>query len=83
MSASPSACVLTYSYLAAFNDDGTFAGLVAEDAPPDWGRERTSASSRPSPRKLAQFVNQLAADRPMTMLGVIWYRLPIDSDRFQ
>ncbi len=71
----------TYSYVAAFNTDGSFAGLAAEDAPPDWGEGKTLRLISARPDELAQFVNQLAADRPMTMLGVIWYRLPIASDR--
>jgi hypothetical protein len=71
----------TYGYVAAFDDRGFYAGSAAEDAPAGWGQGKTVRVIEAAPVELVGFVNELAMDRPAELLGVIWYRLPVETDR--
>ncbi len=71
----------TYGYLAAFHPDGSFAAIAAEDAPPGWGEGSPLRIVEAQPDELADFVAELQRDRPASLLGIIWYRLPLETDR--
>jgi hypothetical protein len=73
----------TYSYVLEFDSDGKFSGLSAE-RPRFYGENEPSqlriASSNPD--ELADLVSVLTDDRPANLEGIIWYRLPVSTDRF-
>jgi len=71
----------TYGYLIAFNDEGRFTGLCAEGPSQAWARDTTLRIVRSDPIAMAKLVQNWQRDRPCRMQGVIWYRLPIESDR--
>jgi hypothetical protein len=71
----------TYSYLAAFNPDGSFAALSAENAPPGWGEGKTVHTVEADPVQLANFVHEISARPPNNLEAIIWYRLPVADDR--
>lgn len=70
----------TYGYLVAFNNEGRFIGLCAEGPSQAWARDTTLRIVRSDPIAMAKLVQSWQRDRPCSMQGVIWYRLPIESD---
>lgn len=71
----------TYSYLAGFDKAGKLVGLAAEAGRSSWsdGVRLVRVSSDPS--AMAALVRGWTADRPASMTGVIWYRLPVTGDK--
>jgi len=72
----------TYTYLLAFDDQGKLSGLSAEGPQPNWPK---SFQTRPLPADailLTELVKDWKQDRPQTMQGLIWYRLPVSNDRY-
>lgn len=71
----------TYGYSVAFDARGRRAGVSAEGPPllpPPGGSLRTVRSD---PAAMAALVDAWTEDRPAELAGVIWYRLPLESDR--
>ncbi|MCC6232717.1 MAG: DUF3142 domain-containing protein [Verrucomicrobiales bacterium] len=72
----------TYGYLVAFAADGSFLGASAEGAmparPPGTRFRELSANAA----DMAWLVADWTRDRPASMTGLIWYRLPVAGDRF-
>jgi hypothetical protein len=71
----------TYGYLVAFNEEGRFIGLCAEGPSQAWSEDTTVRIVRSDPIATAKLVQNLQGDRPGGMRGIIWYRLPVESDR--
>jgi hypothetical protein len=71
----------TYGYLVAFNEEGRFIGLCAEGPSQTWVGDTNLRIVRSDPIATAKLVRDFRADRPGSMRGIIWYRLPIESDR--
>lgn len=73
----------TYSYVLAFDSDGKFSGLSAE-RPRFYGENEPSQLriAESDPDELADLVSGLTSDRPANLEGIIWYRLPVSTDRF-
>jgi hypothetical protein len=71
----------TYSYLLAFDAAGAFLGASAETAGRTWppGTQFRLLSS--DPEMAASLVGQWNRDRPSLLTAIIWYRLPIETDR--
>lgn len=70
----------TYAYVLAFAPDGQFAGLSAEGPAKTWPANARLREVWADPIALAPLVQQWSAQPPSAMRGVIWYRLPNDSD---
>ncbi len=72
----------TYGYLLAFATNGAYLGASAEGPPParPFGTQHRELSADPS--AMAQLVADWTGDRPASMQGLIWYRLPVEGDRF-
>lgn len=71
----------TYGYLMTFDRDGKFLSLGAEGRTPQvppGGKMRVVRADAPA---MARLANTLAAEHPASCVGVIWFRLPIKSDR--
>ena len=71
----------TYGYIIAFDQKGSFIGLSAEGPSQVWveGMQLRVASAEPI--EIAKLVQSWQQDRPYNMQGLIWYRLPVESDK--
>ena len=72
----------TYGYLAAFDRADRFIGLSAEGPVPSWPAGMKLREIRADPGTMARLVHGWMADRPETLAGVVWYRLPVASDQW-
>jgi hypothetical protein len=72
----------TYGYQMAFAADGKFISLAAEGPRPNWPTNALIRTVESNPAELAELVRDWRASRPAAMRGVIWYRLPVGSDKF-
>jgi hypothetical protein len=71
----------TYAYLAAFDGRGKFLGVEAEGPARQWPPGATRQFIRADARELAALARAWERDRPPTLTGLIWYRLPVAGDR--
>ncbi len=71
----------TYGYLAAFDPEGRFLGASAEGYPAGRPPGTTWRELAADPVAMAGLVRNWQADRPATLRGLIWYRLPVPGDR--
>jgi len=71
----------TYGYLVAFDSDGAFIGLSAEGPLLAWPEDTQLREIRSDPIEMADLVSALTRDRPENLVGLIWYRMPVASDR--
>jgi hypothetical protein len=71
----------TYGYWLAFGSNGAYLGASAEGPPParPSGTQYRELSADAS--AMAQLVADWTRDRPVSMRGLIWYRLPVEGDR--
>lgn len=70
----------TYGYFVAFDQQGKFIGLQADGPALTWPADTQVRVLRADPAATAELVRGWSADRPATMHGLLWYRLPIDRD---
>ena len=71
----------TCGYLAAFDNAGKSLGISAEGPAPDWPADAVLREIRSDPAAMADLVSAWTADRPAALKAVIWYRLPVRSDK--
>lgn len=71
----------TYGYVVAFDAAGKFLGLAAEGPRPAWPRDAVVRVVRAEAPVMSRLVRTLATTRPPGCTGVIWFRLPVASDR--
>lgn len=71
----------TYGYRVAFSTNGTYLGASAEGPPPAWPAGTRLGELSADPETLALLVARWREDRPSAMQGLIWYRLPVETDR--
>ena len=71
----------TYGYEVIFDEAGRFQALVAEGPRPQWTAGTRVRIVRSDPVEMAKLARQLAENPPRHCLGIIWFRLPVDSDR--
>ena len=72
----------TYGHRVQFGPDGNFRKFAAEagsagDLPPDWEERQVFAD----PVRIAQIVRSLRGAPPRGLLGMVWFRLPVATDR--
>ena len=70
-----------YGYLIAFDAQGKFIGLSAEGPAAAWPEDVRTREVRAEPAAMVELVREWTARRPEAMLGVIWYRLPVEGER--
>ena len=70
----------TYGYVLGFDPQGQFLGLSAEGPLRSWPSGTTTRELRADPLSIAALVQFWAANRPDSMQGIIWYRLPVSDD---
>ena len=70
----------TYGYRVVFDAQGKFLRLTAEGGrrTGDGAQERLTLADSAA---MAQVVRELTAERPATCAGLVWFRLPIATDR--
>jgi hypothetical protein len=71
----------TYGYVLAFGADGQYVGLSAEGPSLSWPANVHLCEVRASPRDMAGLVSGWTTNRPLALQGIIWYRLPVATDR--
>ena len=71
----------TYGYLAAFDRADRFIGLSAEGPVASWPAGVKLREIKADPGVLARLVSGWMADRPQELAGVVWFRLPMESDQ--
>jgi len=76
----------TYSYVLGFNPpppqgDGAFYGIAAEGELHTLDPAKHWTLLRADPATMARLVQGWSADRPMFMDGLVWFRLPVATDR--
>lgn len=71
----------TYGYELIFDEDGRFTALVAEGKRPAWQDGTQVRIVRSDPAEMARLEKALKATAPANCEGIVWFRLPIASDR--
>jgi hypothetical protein len=72
----------TYGYLLAFDKTGEFVGLSAEGPNKSWPADVRTREVHADPLEMARLVQFWSTNRPPTLRGIIWYRLPTIVDNF-
>ena len=70
----------TYGYLVAFDPSGRFIGLSAEGPSKTWPAGTKIREVRANPLEIPGLVQSISTNRPASLHGFIWYRLPISDD---
>lgn len=71
----------TYSALVGFDAAGKLLGYHFEGPAPDWPANAKVMQFRSQPEEMAALVREWQTKRPAHLRGVLWYRLPISTDR--
>jgi len=71
----------TYGYLVAFDSNGNYVGLSAETLPSDWPMDSSVEEAWSDPNSIAGLVSGWKQQRPCSMQGLIWFRMPIEGER--
>ena len=71
----------TYGYLMAFDKDGKFVGVSAETLPNHWPALASVEEAWSEPATIADLVQAWYHQRPESMEGLIWFRMPVVGDR--
>ncbi len=75
------AALPTYGYITGFDVNGNFIGLSAEGPDINWPLFSKTRRVMADADELAVLVRDWTSDRPATLQGIIWYRLPVTGDR--
>ncbi len=70
----------TYTYRVAFAQDGALRGIEAEGEPRMWPRGTVLRAFRPNAAEMGALVDEWMRDRPASLQGLLWYRLPVAAD---
>jgi Protein of unknown function (DUF3142) len=70
----------TYSYVVGFAPKGKLLGILAEGEARVWPPGTVVRAFRPDAMQLAGLVGGWLKDRPASLTGLIWYRLPVATD---
>lgn len=70
----------TYGYMLGFDSNDRFIGIAAE-TPRDWPANTSLRTVRANPSELQELAKKLAAQNFDRASGLIWFRLPVESDR--
>jgi hypothetical protein len=71
----------TYSCIVQLDADGRLVSVVSEDITAISSRAAYHIPGAAHPEALAALVAELKTTAPGALRGIIWYRLPVDSDR--
>lgn len=71
----------TYTYVVAFARDGKLLGITAEGEARVWPHGTVLRAFRPDAAQFAELIAAWEKDRPAAFESVLWYRLPVVTDR--
>ena len=71
----------TYGYDMAFDQSGQFISLAAEGPRPNWPTNAFIRRVESQPAEISALIREWTANRPQAMRGVIWYRMPVATDK--
>ena len=71
----------TYSSQAGFDPTGKLLGVVSDGSPKQWPSGTKICNYLSDPSGVAGLVTGWMEGRPSLMKGVIWFRMPVSSDR--
>lgn len=71
----------TYGYHVAYDTQGQFKGLSAEGAMPAWKENARIKTVLSDPKKIAAMIQEIQTISPKNLSGLIWFRLPVQSDQ--
>lgn len=71
----------TYGYEVVFDETGDFVTLAAEGGNRQWPPSYSVRHVRSSPQAMARLVSEWQDERPPSMRGIAWFRMPVASDR--
>ena len=71
----------TYSALVGYDENGKSLGMALDGVQPAWPRGTKVREFFSEPEELSALANELRTQHPSAMKGLIWYRLPVDSDQ--
>ncbi len=71
----------TYGYIVAFDTRGKLLGITSEGSSGNRPAGARIESVRANPADMAELIRMWTRDRPANLTGIIWYRLPIATDR--
>jgi hypothetical protein len=70
----------TYGYAVIFDEYGRFVGLEAETPSHQWPPTYSIKEVMSQPAEIVPIITRLKAYHPKSMLGIVWFRLPVDGD---
>ncbi|MFL6539643.1 MAG: DUF3142 domain-containing protein [Chthoniobacterales bacterium] len=70
----------TYRCLAGYDSNGKLLGVAMDSVQPTWPSGTRVLEFASDPGALAQLTADWKRDRPVAMQGLIWYRIPTESD---
>lgn len=71
----------TYLSWVGFGRDGKVIGVVSEATSAQWPEGTRIAAAYSDAAELAEFVGMLRDERPRQLEGLLWFRLPVSTDR--
>jgi Protein of unknown function (DUF3142) len=71
----------TYSALVGYDESGRSLGMALDGVQPKWPKGTRVREFWSDPEEMQALVTAWKASHPQTMTGLIWYRLPVDSDQ--
>jgi hypothetical protein len=71
----------TYGYIVGFDKSGQFLGISAEGPAATWPEGAVLRTADSDAIAIAGLVQKWQNDRPANMQGLIWYRLPLNTDQ--
>lgn len=70
----------TYRCLGGYDAEGKLLGVAMDGVQPSWPRGTRVLEFGSDATELARLIADWKQNRPAVMQGVVWYRLPMDSD---
>ena len=71
----------TYGYVVGFDNKGKYLGITNEGPSRNWPQGSTIRMVSSDAEAISELVKKWQKNRPENMEGIIWYRLPIETDR--
>jgi hypothetical protein len=71
----------TYRYRAGYDASGEFIGLESDSVRPSWPANTRIREFATDAKAMARLVRTWSSVPPANCQGLIWYRLPVESDR--
>jgi hypothetical protein len=71
----------TYRCVAGYDEQGNLLGVLMDSVQPAWPRGTRVLEFDTDADELANLVNDWRTNCPPNLIGLIWYRIPVSTDR--